>query len=196
MEEGSALTPSRSPPHERPLGPVIKERPRGTHRRPFRCLCYVRVDQIYSGGGLVCRYSGSAFSRSEHTMRLVGLQSLWFCVLSFRAHDETAAPRVRYVAVVARLYTSGIQSLEDTRSPTTTSQMDGTHALFQQLHRLPRGHLIAEEEGGGVCIPTQTGLQQAKVNPDARRSGQRGTSRTGRISTGNVCFGRDSCHVK
>ena len=53
IEEGSALTPSRSPPHDCPLGRLINGRPAGSHRRPFWCLCYVRVAPTHPGGGLV-----------------------------------------------------------------------------------------------------------------------------------------------
>lgn len=45
--------PSRSPSYDCPLGRLVKDKPAGAHRRPFGCLCCVRVAQTYPGGGLV-----------------------------------------------------------------------------------------------------------------------------------------------
>ena len=43
FEEGQALRPSRSPPHDCSLGRLLKERPKGAYRRPFGCYCVFTV---------------------------------------------------------------------------------------------------------------------------------------------------------
>ena len=52
-EEGLSLRPSRSPPHNCALGRLLNEKPKGTHRRPFGCLCYPTVAPRHPSGTLM-----------------------------------------------------------------------------------------------------------------------------------------------
>ena len=53
VEEGQSLKPSRSPPHDCALGRFLGEKPPGSHRRPFGCLCYPTVAPRLPSGTLV-----------------------------------------------------------------------------------------------------------------------------------------------
>ena len=53
VEEGRALEPEREPPHGCRLEGLLKEKPRGLHRRPMFCLGYVAVTPRLPSGTLV-----------------------------------------------------------------------------------------------------------------------------------------------
>ena len=52
VEEGIALTPSRTPPHTCSLGRMLGSKPRGSHRRPFGCLAVFTDAERWPSGTL------------------------------------------------------------------------------------------------------------------------------------------------
>lgn len=53
VEEGMAIMPDVEPPHLSPLGRLLGDiKVKGTHRRPFGCLCYPSVAKRLPSGTL------------------------------------------------------------------------------------------------------------------------------------------------
>ena len=129
-EEGRNLKPSREPPHDCRLGRLLDDKPKGMHRRPALCLCYVVEAPRLPSGTLV------------HKVMPQGARALHLCYMggACGSCDKLGVERCKpgYACLVCR--PNGAIDV------VVTDDVRFVPDVFPGLKRL---------SGGGWCIPSE-----------------------------------------